>query len=35
MVAAEIKERREKYPEVFLKEYDPGSGLYFNAWVEN
>jgi len=25
---------REQYPEAFEKEYDPASGLRFNAWVE-
>jgi len=25
---------RKKYPESFTKEYDPASGLRFNAWIE-
>ena len=25
---------KKKYPEAFEREYDPGSGLRFNAWVE-
>jgi trimethylamine-N-oxide reductase (cytochrome c) len=25
---------RKQYPESFEKEYDPGAGLHFNAWVE-
>ncbi len=30
---AEMQEWREKYPESFAKEYDPNSGLRFNAWL--
>ena len=30
----EMEEWRQKYPEAFNKEYDPASGLRFNAWVE-
>ncbi|GAH59866.1 unnamed protein product, partial [marine sediment metagenome] len=25
---------QQQYPEAFEKEYDPASGLRFNAWVE-
>jgi hypothetical protein len=25
---------RRQYPEAFEREYDPASGLRFNAWVE-
>ena len=25
---------RRKYPEAFEREYEPGSGLQFNAWIE-
>jgi len=31
---AQMEEWREKYPELFEREYDPASGLRFNAWVE-
>jgi molybdopterin guanine dinucleotide-containing S/N-oxide reductase-like protein len=31
---AEMEEWKEKYPEAFEREYDPASGLRFNAWVE-
>jgi hypothetical protein len=31
---AEMAEWRQQYPEAFEKEYDPASGLRFNAWVE-
>ncbi len=30
----DIEELRRKYPQAFGREYDPGSGLRFNAWVE-
>ncbi len=30
----EMEEWKSKYPEAFEKEYDPASGLRFNAWVE-
>jgi molybdopterin guanine dinucleotide-containing S/N-oxide reductase-like protein len=30
----EMEEWRKKYPEAFEREYDPASGLRFNAWVE-
>ena len=32
---AEMEEWRKRYPEAFEKEYDPASGLRFNAWVED
>ena len=31
---AQMEEWKEQYPEAFEKEYDPASGLRFNAWVE-
>jgi len=31
---ADLADLREKYPEAFSREYDPESGLIFNAWVE-
>ncbi|MFC1901628.1 molybdopterin-dependent oxidoreductase [Chloroflexota bacterium] len=31
---SQMDEWRQQYPEAFEKEYDPGSGLRFNAWVE-
>lgn len=31
---AQMEEWMEQYPEAFEKEYDPASGLRFNAWVE-
>ena len=31
---AEMNEWRQQYPEAFEREYDPASGLRFNAWVE-
>jgi molybdopterin guanine dinucleotide-containing S/N-oxide reductase-like protein len=30
----EMEQWRTLYPEAFDREYDPGSGLQFNAWVE-
>ncbi len=30
---AQMQEWKEKYPESFNKEYDPNSGLQFNAWL--
>jgi molybdopterin guanine dinucleotide-containing S/N-oxide reductase-like protein len=30
----EMEGWRRKYPEAFAKEYDPASGLRFNAWIE-
>ncbi len=29
----EMEDWRKKYPEAFAREYDPASGLRFNAWV--
>ena len=29
-----IEEWRQQYPKAFEKEYDPASGLRFNAWTE-
>ncbi|MFC1901428.1 molybdopterin-dependent oxidoreductase [Chloroflexota bacterium] len=31
---SQMEEWRQQYPEAFAKEYDPASGLRFNAWVE-
>ncbi len=31
---AQMEEWKRQYPEAFEKEYDPASGLHFNAWVE-
>jgi trimethylamine-N-oxide reductase (cytochrome c) len=31
---AKMEKWKEKYPEAFSREYDPASGLRFNAWVE-
>jgi trimethylamine-N-oxide reductase (cytochrome c) len=30
----DLDELRKKYPEAFKREYDPASGLRFNAWVK-
>ena len=30
----QMEEWREQYPDAFEREYDPASGLRFNAWVE-
>ena len=30
----QMEEWKTKYPEAFAREYDPASGLRFNAWVE-
>jgi trimethylamine-N-oxide reductase (cytochrome c) len=30
----EMEEWMKQYPEAFAKEYDPASGLRFNAWIE-
>jgi len=30
----QMEEWMKQYPEVFEREYDPASGLRFNAWVE-
>jgi anaerobic selenocysteine-containing dehydrogenase len=31
---ANLDELRKNYPEAFQREYDPASGLRFNAWIE-
>ena len=31
---AQMEEWKKQYPEAFEREYDPASGLRFNAWVE-
>ncbi len=31
---SQMEEWKKDYPEAFNKEYDPASGLRFNAWVE-
>jgi len=31
---AQMEEWKKKYPDAFEREYDPGAGLRFNAWVE-
>ena len=31
---SEMEEWRKQNPEAFTREYDPASGLRFNAWVE-
>lgn len=31
---AQMEEWSQQYPEAFTREYDPASGLRFNAWVE-
>ena len=31
---AQMEEWKNQYPEAFAREYDPASGLRFNAWVE-
>ena len=31
---SQMEEWRGQYPEAFEREYDPGSGLRFNSWVE-
>ncbi len=31
---AQMKEWKTHYPEAFNREYDPASGLCFNAWIE-
>jgi hypothetical protein len=30
----QMEEWKKQYPEAFAREYDPASGLRFNAWVE-
>ena len=32
--AAQMEEWMKLYPEAWQREYDPASGLRFNAWVE-
>jgi len=34
VTTAQMEEWSKQYPEAFEKEYDPASGLRFNAWVE-
>jgi len=34
VTGAQMEEWRKQYPEAFEREYDPASGLRFNAWVE-
>ncbi len=34
VTAAKMEEWQKLYPEAFNREYDPASGLRFNAWVE-
>jgi hypothetical protein len=29
-----MEEWMQKYPEAFARDYDMGSGLHFNGWVE-
>ncbi len=31
---AQMEEWKKQYPEAFEREYDPASGLRFNAWIE-
>ncbi len=31
---AQMEEWKKQYPEAFSREYDPASGLRFDAWVE-
>jgi formylmethanofuran dehydrogenase subunit D len=31
---SEMEEWKQQYPDAFNREYDPASGLRFNAWVE-
>ena len=33
VTAAQMEEWKKQYPEAFEREYDPASGLRFNAWV--
>jgi molybdopterin guanine dinucleotide-containing S/N-oxide reductase-like protein len=33
VTAAQMEKWKKQYPEAFAREYDPGSGLRFNAWV--
>jgi trimethylamine-N-oxide reductase (cytochrome c) len=32
--SSQMEEWKIKYPEAFEREYDPASGLHFNAWIE-
>ena len=32
---ADMGEIMKKYPEAFAREYDPASGLRFDAWIES
>ena len=32
---SQMEEWKQQYPEAFEREYDPASGLRFNAWVED
>ena len=34
VTSAQMEEWRKRYPEAFEREYDPASGLHFNAWIE-
>jgi hypothetical protein len=34
VTSAQMDEWRSQYPEAFNRDYDPASGLRFNAWVE-
>ena len=34
VTVGQMEEWRKQYPEAFEREYDPASGLRFNAWVE-
>ena len=34
VTAAQMEKWRKQYPEAFTREYDPASGLRFNAWIE-
>ena len=31
---AQMEDWKNQYPEAFEREYDPASGLRFNAWIE-
>jgi trimethylamine-N-oxide reductase (cytochrome c) len=31
---AQMEDWKQQYPEAFEREYDPASGLRFDAWVE-
>jgi len=34
VTAEQMEEWRRQYPEAFERDYDPASGLRFDAWVE-